>query len=167
MHTCCLSALPGLGLDEAWTVRQQRERSLSSATASDAGEAAKATETTEVTAFLRRRWLRTARESYLSMAQVLVSADDRVDELVPLLAAVPVLVAHGAADDAWSPAQQADMAQRLRANYVVIEDAGHSPAYEAPGSTADLLERHFSSGTGSSPPSGLNTPLSGSVHAQR
>jgi len=51
----------------------------------------------------------------------------------------PVLVLHGAADDAWSPAQQADMAQRLGSAYVVVPGAAHSPAVEAPAPTVREL----------------------------
>jgi pimeloyl-ACP methyl ester carboxylesterase len=52
-------------------------------------------------------------------------------------------VLHGAADDAWSPAVQADMAARLGARYVVVPDALHSPAVENPGPTASAMNDFF------------------------
>ena len=110
-----------------------------------ADPAAGAGESPEVQEFLQQRWLRSAHEGYLVMAQALVSRPDTVDELAAVLKAahVPVLVAHGADDDAWTPEQQASMAQRLGARYVVIDDAAHSPAYEAPERTAQLLIEHW------------------------
>jgi pimeloyl-ACP methyl ester carboxylesterase len=50
-----------------------------------------------------------------------------------------VLVAHGIADDAWSPAVQADMAERLGARHEVIRQAVHSPAIENPARTLEVL----------------------------
>jgi pimeloyl-ACP methyl ester carboxylesterase len=52
---------------------------------------------------------------------------------------VPVLVAHGVADDAWTPAAQADMARRLGAGHQVIDRAVHSPAIENPARTLEVL----------------------------
>mgnify|MGYP000203294985 CR=1 FL=1 len=45
----------------------------------------------------------------------------------------------GAADDAWPPGLQEDMARRLGAQARVIERAAHSPAAERPGETAAAL----------------------------
>ena len=45
-------------------------------------------------------------------------------------------------DDAWDPAIQEDMALRLRAERVCIPGAAHSPAVEAPETTASTLT-HF------------------------
>ena len=71
------------------------------------------------------------------MSRALVSEPDRVAELAAT--GVPVLVAHGVADDAWTPAAQADMATRLAARHEVIAQARHSPAVENPDSTVDVL----------------------------
>lgn len=79
--------------------------------------------------------------SLLGMGEALLSAPDRVPELSVALAdgSVPCLVACGDADDAWSPAVQQEMAERLGARFSLIPGAGHSPAVEAPGATADIL----------------------------
>ena len=52
---------------------------------------------------------------------------------------VPVLVAHGEADDAWLPHVQADMAERLGARHEVINNSIHSPAVENPPRTLEVL----------------------------
>ncbi len=54
---------------------------------------------------------------------------------------VPVLVVHGVDDDAWPPAVQRDMAERLGARYAVIPDAAHSPAVENPAGAVSRAAR--------------------------
>ena len=49
---------------------------------------------------------------------------------------VPCLVVCGDSDDAWSPAAQRDMAERLDADFAVLPGVMHSPNTEAP---LDLL----------------------------
>ena len=71
------------------------------------------------------------------MAEQLLTEEDRVDELAQL--DVPTHVIHGSDDDAWTPAEQAEMARRLDAAHTVIEDAAHSPAAERPEATAQAL----------------------------
>ena len=78
--------------------------------------------------FLRRRFLANSAAGLRGMADAMLAEPDRVAELAAT--GVPVLVTHGIADDAWSPAAQADMAQRLGARHEVIVDAVHSPAIE-------------------------------------
>ena len=51
----------------------------------------------------------------------------------------PGLVLYGEDDDAWTPAIQDDMASRLGARRVCIPGAAHSPAVEAPATTAGIL----------------------------
>jgi len=79
------------------------------------------------------------------MGDALLTADDRVDELAKTLAAqgIPCLVACGAADEAWPPAVQEEMASRLSARFVLLPDAGHSPAIENPVSTVAALAAHW------------------------
>lgn len=79
--------------------------------------------------------------SLLGMGEALLSAPDRVPELSAALsdASVPCLVACGDADDAWTPAVQREMAERLGARFALIPGAGHSPAVEEPAATAHLL----------------------------
>jgi pimeloyl-ACP methyl ester carboxylesterase len=67
----------------------------------------------------------------------LTSTADRTEELAA--SGVPVLVACGANDDAWSPAEQRDMAARLGASFVELAGAGHSPAVDVPEVVASAL----------------------------
>lgn len=89
--------------------------------------------------FLRRRYLAGSVTALLQTGQALLDEPDRVDEL--RASGVPVLVLHGEHDDAWSPAEQAEMAGRLGASYAVVARAWHSPASEEPEATADELLR--------------------------
>jgi pimeloyl-ACP methyl ester carboxylesterase len=87
--------------------------------------------------FLRDRMLASSPQALIGMSYALEGEPDRVAELVAT--GVPVLVVHGEDDDAWSPALQADMAERLGAAYAVVPDAVHSPAVEQPEATAKAL----------------------------
>jgi pimeloyl-ACP methyl ester carboxylesterase len=84
-----------------------------------------------VQAFLRERMLAASPQALIGMADALTGEPDRVEEL--RATGLPVLVLHGAADDAWTPEQQAEMARRLGSAYAVVPRAAHSPAVEAPG----------------------------------
>ncbi len=90
-----------------------------------------------VRAFLRSRWLATSGAALIGMAEALRTEPDRV--LALRRTGLPVLVLHGEADDAWSPAEQREMAERLGAAYAVVPGARHSPAVEAPEPTAQAL----------------------------
>ena len=113
------------------------------AAVADASEALAATDPgaagvpPEVTAFLRTRWLASSGPGLVAMGDALRTEPDRVDAL--RATGLPLLVLHGEDDDAWSPALQADMAVRLGAAYEVVPQARHSPAVEAPESTAKAL----------------------------
>ena len=87
--------------------------------------------------FLSRRFLANSAAGLRGMADAMTQEPDRVAELAAT--GVPVLVTHGAADDAWTPEVQADMARRLGARYEVIERAIHSPAVENPPRTVEVL----------------------------
>jgi pimeloyl-ACP methyl ester carboxylesterase len=91
----------------------------------------------ELAAFLEHRFLTSPAAMLLGMADAIRSEPVRVAELGS--AGLPILVAHGADDDAWPPAVQREMAQRLGAQYAVIGNAAHSPAVENPAGTADVL----------------------------
>lgn len=91
----------------------------------------------ELKAFLKERFIASSAAGLKGMGDALLTAPDRVDELAA--AGVPLLVAHGAADDAWQPATQAEMARRLGARHEVISGAVHSPAIENPPATIDVL----------------------------
>lgn len=95
----------------------------------------------EVAAFLAERFFRSAPGGLLAVAEALRTEPDRTAEL--RATGVPLLVAHGVADDAWSPEVQRDMAERLAARYAVIPDSEHSPAVENPASTLGVLLDFF------------------------
>ncbi len=87
--------------------------------------------------FLRDRMLASSPAALIGMSHELEAEPDRVEQL--RATGLPVLVVHGEADDAWSPAVQADMAERLGAAYAVVPDAVHSPAVEQPEATGKAL----------------------------
>lgn len=87
--------------------------------------------------FLERRFLGGSPEMLQGMGDALRREPDRVAELVRT--GVPVLVVHGANDDAWEPAVQHDMAERLGARYAVVPDAAHSAAIENPAGLVEAL----------------------------
>jgi pimeloyl-ACP methyl ester carboxylesterase len=94
-----------------------------------------------VRAFLRERFLASSAAGLKGMGNALEHEPDRVAEL--RATGVPVLVAYGEADDAWTPAEQADMAQRLGAQVEVLAGAAHSPAIEATDATVEILTRFW------------------------
>src|SRR5215207_4899199 len=87
--------------------------------------------------FYSRRFLANSAAGLRGMADAMLGEPDRVPELAAT--GVPVLVAHGEADDAWLPHVQADMAQRLGARHEVINNSIHSPAVENPARTLEVL----------------------------
>ena len=91
--------------------------------------------------FLRDRMLASSARGLLGMADALVDEPDRVEQLRDT--GLPVLVLHGEDDDAWTPALQREMAERLGAAYAVVPDAAHSPAVEQPEATAKALLAFF------------------------
>lgn len=119
-----LAALPEVGLRGLWDLHFEPEAHANGVPQ-------------QIIEFLRERLLRNSLAGLLGMADELLSAPDRVDEL----AAVPTgkLVLYGKDDDAWAPEVQADMAGRLGAAHVTIANAAHSPAVEAPAATAAAL----------------------------
>jgi pimeloyl-ACP methyl ester carboxylesterase len=97
----------------------------------------------DVVAFLRTRMLRNCPLGLRSMAEALLSCPDRTPELAALDPA-PLLVLYGENDDAWAPAIQEDMAERLGAERVCVPGAAHSPAVEAPATVASTLTAFWS-----------------------
>jgi pimeloyl-ACP methyl ester carboxylesterase len=91
----------------------------------------------ELAAFLRTRFLSSSAAGLKGMGDALRTEPDRVPEL--RATGVPVLVCYGEDDDAWTPATQAEMAERLGARCVVIPCAAHSPAIENTDATVDAL----------------------------
>jgi pimeloyl-ACP methyl ester carboxylesterase len=129
-----LAALPKVGLEHLWATRMEPE-----AIAKGVGP--------EIVEFLRRRMFLNSRAGLLSMAHEILSAVDRVDQLAKIAGGVglPMLVLYGENDDAWEPQEQALMAERLGARKVVIPGAAHSPAVEAPETTASALTAFWNS----------------------
>ena len=93
---------------------------------------------TAIIDFLRTRMLSSSPTGLRAMAEALLTCPDRTRALAQLGTA-PVMVLYGENDDAWEPAAQEDMAARLRAQRVCIPAAAHSPAVEAPETTASTL----------------------------
>jgi pimeloyl-ACP methyl ester carboxylesterase len=100
-----------------------------------------------IIAFLRERTLRTCPVSLIVLARYLLTCQDRTDDLAAAAAAalIPITVIYGENDDAWLPAVQARMARRLSAERACIPGAAHSPAVEAPDTTASTLTTFWNS----------------------
>jgi pimeloyl-ACP methyl ester carboxylesterase len=96
-----------------------------------------------VVAFLSRRMLGNDPAGLVLMAQHMLAAPDRTAELAQLAGDLPMLVIYGENDNAWSPAAQEDMARRLGARRHCIPAAMHSPAIEAPATTASALTQFW------------------------
>jgi pimeloyl-ACP methyl ester carboxylesterase len=98
-----------------------------------------------VIAFLRERTLRTCPIHYIAIARYLLDCPDRTDELAKAASAacLPTMVVYGENDDAWLPAEQDLMARRLGAERTCIPGAAHSPAVEAPVTTAGILTKFW------------------------
>jgi pimeloyl-ACP methyl ester carboxylesterase len=93
-----------------------------------------------IIAFLKERTLRTCPIGLIVLARYLLDCADRTDELAAAVAAgLPALVVYGENDDAWPPAEQDLMARRLGAGRACIPGAAHSPAIDAPVTTAAIL----------------------------
>jgi pimeloyl-ACP methyl ester carboxylesterase len=90
-----------------------------------------------ILAFLRERTLRNSPVGLIVMGRYLLGCPDRTHELAELGA--QILVIYGENDDAWPPSVQDRMAKRLKAQRVCIPGAAHSPAVEAPETTASTL----------------------------
>ncbi|MFA1544918.1 alpha/beta fold hydrolase [Actinomadura chokoriensis] len=121
-------AIPELGMAQIWELALEPEylgRGVQS----------------EVLAFLRARTVGNSEKGLACMAGELLTAPDRVEELTKHCAdsGLRTLVLYGEDDDVWAPATQAVMAERLNAARVVIPGAAHSPAWEAPETTAAAL----------------------------
>lgn len=113
------------------------ESVLAAIHAADAADPAYVAPPPEVDAFLDRRFLASNPAALFGMGAAVVDEPDRVDELRG--AEVPLLVLFGAGDDAFAPADQAQMAARLGAPAVEIANAAHSPGVENPDATVAAL----------------------------
>ncbi len=92
----------------------------------------------DVLGFLRGRLLGSCPVGLTEMARHLLDCPDLTAQLAAV-AMLPKLVGYGENDDAWPPEVQDLMAVRIGAERVRIPGAGHSPAVEAPETTAAML----------------------------
>jgi pimeloyl-ACP methyl ester carboxylesterase len=92
--------------------------------------------------FLGRRMLGNDPDGLVVMAAHMLAAPDRTAELARL-DQLPMLVIYGENDNSWSPAAQENMARRLGARRLCIPAAVHSPAVEAPATTASALTQFW------------------------
>jgi pimeloyl-ACP methyl ester carboxylesterase len=92
----------------------------------------------DVIDFLADRALLSCPLGLAVMATHLLDCPDRTDDLA-VLPDLPKLISYGENDDAWPPDVQDLMAKRLGAQRVCIPGAAHSPAVEAPETTAAML----------------------------
>ncbi|MDQ3403876.1 MAG: alpha/beta hydrolase [Actinomycetota bacterium] len=85
-------------------------------------------------AFLRTRFLRHDMAALIGMGRGIRDEPDLVPELARTLRSTGAacLVACGALDDVWPPAQQREMAERLEADFSLIGGSVHSPSVENP-----------------------------------
>ena len=96
----------------------------------------------DIVAFLGRRMRGNDPDGLVLMAFHMLSAPDRTAELARL-DRLPILVIYGENDNSWSPAAQENMARRLGARRLCIPAAVHSPAVEAPATTASALTQFW------------------------
>ncbi|GGL08650.1 alpha/beta hydrolase [Sphaerisporangium melleum] len=123
-----LRELPEVGLAHLWTHRLEPEAIVAGVP-------------DEIVDFLRRRLFANSPTGLVSMAEEVLNAPDRLADLREV--GVPILVLYGEHDDGWSPLTQAEMAESLDADIVVVPGALHSPAVEAPETTAHALTRFW------------------------
>jgi len=112
-----------------------------------------------IVAFLGRRMRGNDPAGLVHMARHLLSAPDRTAELARRTA-LPMLVLYGEDDNSWSPAAQEAMARRLAARRICIPAAAHSPAVEAPATTAGALTQFWDAAEVAPVPHAASTPLS-------
>jgi len=96
----------------------------------------------DIVAFLGRRMLGNDPDGLVLMAAHMLAAPDRTAELARL-DQLPMLVIYGEDDNTWSPVAQENMARRLGARRLCIPAAVHSPAVEAPATTAGALTQFW------------------------
>jgi pimeloyl-ACP methyl ester carboxylesterase len=125
-----LAAMTGAGDADAAVAKIWNEKLAPQARADGVPE--------HVIAFLHDRMMGNSPAGLVAMGRYLLSCPNRTAELASL-GGPPILVLYGENDDAWRPAVQERMARRLGADRVCIPGAGHSPAVEAPETTASTL----------------------------
>ena len=117
------------GLEAAWLLKERDERERGFDPPPE-----------DVAEFLHRRFRSNEPASLAAMARLLGRAPDRTDDLVALK--IPVASVRGE-HDTWPHAEQDALAKAVGTSVVVIPEAEHSPAVEAPVPTRDALVRIF------------------------
>jgi pimeloyl-ACP methyl ester carboxylesterase len=87
--------------------------------------------------WLRHRLLHTSPANLIGICRAMAGEPDLTESLA--CAAVPVLVACGEGDNAWTVDTQIEMTRRVGARMAVIEGASHTPNEDCPGATAETL----------------------------
>ncbi|MET8144669.1 alpha/beta hydrolase [Sphaerisporangium sp. NPDC005288] len=123
-----LRELPEVGLAHLWTHRLEPEAIVAGLP-------------DDILAFLRRRLFSNSLTGLVAMARQVLDTADRLEDLREV--GLATLVLYGEHDDGWSPSIQSEMAKRLDAECVVVPGALHSPAVEAPETTAHALTRFW------------------------
>jgi pimeloyl-ACP methyl ester carboxylesterase len=101
----------------------------------------------EVADFCARRFITNDPAALSDCAEILMTAPDLTDQVAAALEAsqLPAAVVTGEIDDAWSPAVQEQMAERLGVPWHTLPGLGHNPATEDPQLTATALNEVFGS----------------------
>jgi pimeloyl-ACP methyl ester carboxylesterase len=100
----------------------------------------------EIAELLEARFLANSAHGLRSKATILLTAQDRTDELAELASTgFPVFVVYGEDDDAWPTHEQDAVAAAVGIASVVISDAAHSPNVENPETTAAVWHALFTS----------------------
>ncbi|WP_343954513.1 alpha/beta hydrolase [Nonomuraea longicatena] len=123
-----MEEVPDRGLEHVWHTGLEREALTGGV--SD-----------EILSFLHKRMLANSPTGLARMAEQVLTMRDRTDELREI--EVPALVLFGEQDDGWPTESQVEMSVRLQAECVVVPGAAHSPAVEAPETTAAALIRFW------------------------
>jgi pimeloyl-ACP methyl ester carboxylesterase len=105
---------------------------------------------TSIVAFLEERMLANNPVGLVTMARHLLDTDDRTADLAKR--DVPTFVLYGEDDSAWPAAVQEEMAAKLNARRACIPAAAHSPAVEAPATTAHALTGFWNAAEGITAP---------------
>jgi pimeloyl-ACP methyl ester carboxylesterase len=105
----------------------------------------------EVADFCARRFITNDPAALSDCAEILMTAPDLTEQAAAALdaAMLPAAVVTGEIDDAWSPAVQEHMAERLRVPWHTLPGLGHNPATEDPHLTATVLNDVFGSAAAS------------------
>lgn len=100
----------------------------------------------EVADFCAQRFLTNDVAALSDCAEILMTAPDLTEAVAAALdaAMLPAAVVTGEIDDAWPPAVQERMAERLGVPWHTLPGLGHNPATEDPRLTATVLNDIFS-----------------------